>query len=402
MLQKLGSIDTDDFLANYWQKQPMLIRRLYPDIQCPVDANDLAGLALEEEVESRIVYRELDGLPWQLQQGPFTEQVLNNLPAKNWTLLIQGLDHWVPECADLLDDFRFLPNWRIDDLMASFAPEGGSVGPHYDFYDVFLLQMQGRRRWQVGPLCDADSARLTGTPLRILADMPVTEEWVLEPGDCLYLPPQVAHYGEALDRCMTFSIGFRSPRYDELLSSLADTLCDSAANQRHLADGISKQQTNPGEIQRSLIDYLQNRIIDQLTDSEFLAEWFSNFVTGPKNTSIVMPLEETDHVTINDLREALQSTGSQWRWNEGSRYTYVMPATPGAKLVFSVDGESIDFTEADLPWIRLLCAGNRVDSMTLRELTQSKQQLETLVQLVNKGSLLLIKDSGLNQDSGHN
>src|SRR5690606_35991504 len=150
-----GGIDVDHFLKEYWQKKPLLIRNAFPGFESPIDPDDLAGLACEENVESRIVMEQHEGKPWQVQYGPFDEDSFQNLPAKSpRTLLVQGLDYWVPEVSDLLEHFRFIPNWRIDDIMASYAVPGGSVGPHFDYYDVFLLQAQGRRNWKVGPVCN--------------------------------------------------------------------------------------------------------------------------------------------------------------------------------------------------------------------------------------------------------
>ena len=148
----LGEITADEFLAEYWQKKPLLIRNAIPNFIAPIEGDDLAGLSLEEEVESRLVI----GDDWQLEHGPFEESRFETLPDRNWTLLVQGVDLWIPEVADLLKSFDFLPAWRVDDIMVSYAEDGGNVGPHFDYYDVFLLQGSGQRHWQVGKLCSAD------------------------------------------------------------------------------------------------------------------------------------------------------------------------------------------------------------------------------------------------------
>ena len=188
-MDMLGGLTANEFLRDYWQKKPLVIRQAFPGFQCPVSQDELAGLACEEAVESRIVIENDAGKPWQLHNGPFTPDRFSELPEQDWTLLVQGLDHWVPEIADLLDNFRFIPNWRLDDIMASYAPTGGSVGPHYDMYDVFLLQAQGHRRWTFGGHCDHRSPRVEGTPLRILSSWDGEETVTLAPGDMLYLPP---------------------------------------------------------------------------------------------------------------------------------------------------------------------------------------------------------------------
>ncbi len=174
-LQILGGISAREFLRDYWQKKPLLIRQAIPSFESPVSPDELAGLSLEEEVESRMVIEHGDS-PWELRRGPFGEDTYQDLPERNWTLLVQAVDQLVPEVADLIEHFRFLPNWRIDDVMISFAAPGGGVGPHYDNYDVFLLQAQGQRRWRVGQMCDSDSPLLPHADLRILADFQGTAE----------------------------------------------------------------------------------------------------------------------------------------------------------------------------------------------------------------------------------
>ena len=167
-LQLLGGITAREFLRDYWQKKPLLIRQAIPDFESPIDADELAGLALEEEVESRLVI-EHGERPWELRRGPFAEDEFSKLPEREWTLLVQAVDQFVPEVSELLEHFRFLPSWRIDDVMISFAAPGGGVGPHFDNYDVFLLQGHGKRNWKIGQMCDSESPLLPHADLRILA-----------------------------------------------------------------------------------------------------------------------------------------------------------------------------------------------------------------------------------------
>ena len=213
---QLQNFDIDLFLREHWQKKPMLIRNALPDWCNPLDPEDLAGLACEEEIESRLIIRKDES--WKLEHGPFTEKRFGKLGKKPWTLLVQAVDHFVPEVAALIAPFRFVPNWRIDDVMVSYASDQGGVGPHFDQYDVFLVQGLGRRRWQIGPVCDAQTPLLPHDDIRLLASFEATDEWVLEPGDILYVPPGFAHDGVALgDDCMTYTIGFRSPSRNELI-----------------------------------------------------------------------------------------------------------------------------------------------------------------------------------------
>lgn len=216
-----------EFLSRYWQKQPLLMRQAATGLAHP-DPELLAGLTLEEQVESRLVTGSGQG-PWNLQHGPFTEQDFQVLPRENWTLLVQSVDHFLTEVSLLLDHFDFLPGWRLEDIMISYAARGGSVGPHFDRYDVFLVQAHGRRRWQIGPRCDHDTPLQPNDQLRLLAEMPVEEEHVLEPGDVLYLPPGIAHWGIAEDSdCVTWSVGFRAPSPTDVLDRLADSMQETA------------------------------------------------------------------------------------------------------------------------------------------------------------------------------
>jgi 50S ribosomal protein L16 3-hydroxylase len=207
----LARFDIARFLATAWQKQPLLIRNPWAQWDNPLEPDELAGLACEAGVESRLIVRGPDGLT--LEHGPLAEDRFAGLGADPWTLLVQAVDQHAPQVAALIEPFRFVPDWRIDDVMISYATDGAGVGPHYDQYDVFLIQGLGRRRWRVGPRCDAATPRQPHADLALIADFAATDEWVLEPGDILYVPPGFAHDGVALgDDCMTYSIGFRAPR----------------------------------------------------------------------------------------------------------------------------------------------------------------------------------------------
>ena len=196
----LGGCSAREFLDRYWQQRPLLVRGAWPGLRDPVSVSDLFRLAARDDCESRLVLR--SGRRWELEHGPFRRARLRGLPARRWTLLVQGLNHLVPAAERLLHAFRFLPYTRLDDVMASYAADGGGVGPHFDSYDVFLLQGRGRRRWRVSRQRDLELD--PRAPLRILCDFRAEHEWMLEPGDILYLPPGVAHEGTALGPSLTY------------------------------------------------------------------------------------------------------------------------------------------------------------------------------------------------------
>ncbi|MED5389046.1 MAG: cupin domain-containing protein [Pseudomonadota bacterium] len=228
-------MSAQDFLRDHWQKKPLFMPAAATGLDYP-DADTLAGLALEDGVEARIIQGAGQG-PWQLQQGPLEESVFSELGEKNWTLLVQSVDHFLTDTSLLLDSFAFLPSWRQEDIMMSYATEGGSVGPHFDRYDVFLIQAAGSRHWQIGDVCDEQTPRQPHPDLKLLADMAVQEAFVARPGDVLYLPPGVAHHGVAEDSdCITWSVGFRAPDYQMLMAEIAGEC---------LADADSELFTDP-------------------------------------------------------------------------------------------------------------------------------------------------------------
>lgn len=380
-MDMLGGLSPSEFLRDYWQKKPLVIRQAFPGFQCPVDANELAGLACEEAVESRIVIENDHGNPWQLHNGPFSEERFSELPEQDWTLLVQGLDHWVPEVADLLEHFRFVPNWRLDDIMASYAPKGGSVGPHYDQYDVFLLQAQGHRRWAFGGHCDESSPRVEGTPLRILSDWKGDEIVTLEPGDMLYLPPGIGHHGVAEDDCITLSVGFRAPTIDDVLTGFTDFLCSQSDAASHLNDPDLQVQDNPGAIAPDVIERLHSILMDKLSDKRQLSLWFGQYATAPKSLEIVVPADEP--ASEDEFADAVRS-GAQLRWNEGSRFAYHENENEAALFA---DGEQFLLKGDARPLAPVLCAGARIDMSALALFTGDPALLGLLTNLYNQGSV---------------
>ena len=290
----LGEISCEDFLAKYWQKKPLLIRQAIKDFHPPIDADQLAGLSLEEEVESRLVI----GNSYKVEQGPFSEQRYTELGDHNWTLLVQAVNLWLPEVAELLDYFNFLPAWRIDDIMVSFAADGGSVGPHYDNYDVFLLQGEGRRKWSVGNSCDADSPLIEHSDLRILENYNFDHEWVLEPGDMLYLPPKLAHHGIAVGPCTTFSIGFRAPSAAEVLDDLATELISQNKLTGYLIDPPLEPEMAKQPIPSAYVEQVRALLSQALNDDETLMHWLAQYMTRPKYPHLTDITGETREATI--------------------------------------------------------------------------------------------------------
>ena len=375
---RFNDFDIDAFLSEYWQKQPVLIKNPWGAWTNPLEPDELAGLACEAEVESRLITQA--GATWNVEDGPLPEARFGRLGANGWTLLVQAVDHYVPAVAALIEPFRFIPNWRIDDVMVSLAADGGGVGPHFDQYDVFLIQGLGKRRWQVGALCDADTELLPHDDLRLLAHFEATGEWVLEPGDILYVPPGVAHNGVAVgDDCMTYSIGFRAPSRAELIADFADDLTADMAGDDRYGDPGLKRQTNPGEISAEAISGLHAMITEKLGDPHAFARWFGGYNSTPKYPDIDWK-PETPVETLQ-LR-AMIANGEPLNRNPASRFSFIRQEA-GEVLLF-VDGGCFECTAETAAFAEALCAQDRI-TVDL-QLTKSEPAMTLLAQLINQGS----------------
>ncbi len=333
----------DNFLAEYWQRKPLLIRQALPNFSSPLEADELAGLALEEDIESRLIIERATSPYWTLQCGPFTDADFQKLPPSHWTLLVQAVDQWIPDVNDLRRHFDFLPQWRIDDIMLSYASDQGSVGPHFDQYDVFLLQGQGQRRWRLGQYCDTDTPLLKGPELRIVENFKQSEEWLLEPGDMLYLPPGLAHWGVAEGECMTYSIGFRAPSATELLSDLATELLSQNAvtNALIYRDPPLTSTMAKGTIDEQFIDEVRNLLLRQLDDKAQLAKWFARFMTTRKYPDLALDVDpdsdaDETHPPFNTF-----DSSAVLSHHPASRFA----ALAGDPAMLAVDGELYPCTQ---------------------------------------------------------
>lgn len=274
----LGNLSVNEFLRDYWQKKPLLIRKAIPTFDGLLDPQQLIELACQEDVQARLVTQQRG--KFGLQQSPFAAEDFDDLGKSKWTVLVQGVNHHLPEAAALLKHFDFIPHARLDDLMVSYAPKGGGVGPHFDSYDVFLLQGLGHRRWQIST--QADRTLIEGAPLRILSDFKVEQEWVLEAGDMLYLPPHCAHNGIAEDDCMTYSIGFRTPAYQELAEQFLVYLQDRIEVNGMYADPDLKTQKHPSEISAAMLRQVGQAIGQVRWDKEDIANFLGCYLSEPK------------------------------------------------------------------------------------------------------------------------
>ncbi|MBN8832021.1 MAG: cupin domain-containing protein [Sphingomonadales bacterium] len=376
---QLADFDVDLFLRDYWQKRPLLIRNPWKAWRNPLEPDELAGLACEEGVESRLITRAGDRLT--MESGPLPESRFAELGSGPWTLLVQAVDHHVPEVAALIEPFRFVPDWRIDDVMVSYATDGGGVGPHFDQYDVFLVQGLGKRRWRVGPRCDADTPLLPHEDLRLIADFEATGDWILEPGDILYVPPCFAHDGVAVsDDCMTYSVGFRAPSRAELIEGWSEHQADALAEDDRYADPDLTPQGNPGEITAASIDRLHAMVLEALSDRDGFARWFGLHASQPKYAEADWrPEEPIGEETVR----ALLAEGAPLCRNPASRFSFIRQAE-GAVLLF-VDGHCFDCMGDAASLAEGLCADSTL--VVEPDLASSAPVVALIAALIDQGSL---------------
>ncbi|MBI2785014.1 MAG: cupin domain-containing protein [Legionella longbeachae] len=322
----LQHITLKTFLNEYWQKKPLIIRQALPDFVNPLSPDELAGLSLDEDVESRLVFETPNEKPfWHLKRGPFIESDFSTLPETHWTLLVQGVDRLIPDVYTLLNHFDFIPQWRIDDVMVSYAVLNGSVGPHYDNYDVFLYQAKGRREWSLTTKsCHSDNY-IKNLELRIMNQFVVEERFVLEEGDMLYLPPHIGHYGISLsDECMTYSFGYRSYQGQELLDSLADYLSEKEVFKNLYQDPNWTHLQNSSEIPRAAWQSAQQLLQQIINNEKIMKSWFGCFATRldqQEEIQLPMPLEEDEAVDLACFIKKINNGCSLIR-NSSCRFAY--------------------------------------------------------------------------------
>ncbi|MGE5465914.1 MAG: JmjC domain-containing protein [Ignavibacteria bacterium] len=272
-----GGMPVEQFLSEYWQKKPLLVRNAIPGFKGLLSRDECLDLSCDEDAESRFVSQA--GGRWTIEHGPFTRERFRRAK-KPWTTLVQGLNLLLPEADRLMREFSFIPYARLDDLMVSYATDGGGVGPHFDSYDVFLLQGMGRRRWRIGN--QKDQRLVEGLPLRILQDFRPKHDWICEPGDLLYLPPEWAHDGIAIGECMTYSVGFRAAPAQELGEQFLMFLAERVELAGRYADPGLRLQRHPAEISAETVDQV-GRILSRIKwDDGAVKEFLGRMLTEPK------------------------------------------------------------------------------------------------------------------------
>ena len=378
-LKPLGNLTPEEFLNEYWQKKPLVIRQAFPDFQTPITAEELAGLSFEEEVNARIVIEKDGDHPWQPIFGPMDDETFSNLPESHWTLVINDLEKIVPEFAWLPDMFRFIPDWRLDDLMCSYAADQGSVGPHFDLYDVFIIQGKGKRRWQISTAEVTEDNQAEGTPLRIHKTFEAEQEWILEPGDMIYIPPNVTHHGVSLGESISFSVGYRAVSHADLLNDFIAHITQNLSPKLTYQDADLKTQVHSSEITYDAINRVKNIFIEYLTpEHKEIDRWFGKYMSDPKTEHT-----DTPELSIESLDELIDeiNNGAILNRHPASRFAFINSGNQSSLFVDGSDyNVSTNFAEK-------LCE-NRVITSNLLE-SASSGEANILITLYNSGSIYL-------------
>lgn len=375
-LPLLGGLSPLQFMKKHWQKKPLLVRQAIPNFKPLLDRAELFDLAASEDAQTRMVIQSPGSSPgWRFKHGPFQRRALPPLKQPGWTMLVQGVDLHHDAVHALMNQFRFVPDARLDDLMISYATDQGGVGPHYDSYDVFLLQAQGCRRWRIGR--QKDLSLQPDVPLKILANFEPEEEYLLEPGDMLYLPPRYAHDGIAEGECMTYSVGFRIPNRAEVARELLQRLADDAEETAGLSlyrdpDQVAVGQ--PAEIPSAMLAFAQDALRDAFKDSQAFARGLGEYLTEPKPNVWFDGVESTD-----EMAQALKFRGC--RLDRRTRMMF------DANHIF-INGESLKASGCDAALMQILANERLLSAKEVGKL--SAQAFELLVSWVEAGWLVLV------------
>ena len=379
-LAVLGGITAEQFLTEYWQKKPLLVRNALPEIKNLLEPTDVMELALDENINARLIkQKDKDPNHWSVKSSPLMKADFQKMP-KLWTLLIQAVDHYSFDLAELWKKFLFIPQWRRDDIMVSYAPKGGSVGKHFDFYDVFLVQGHGHRRWQLGQMCDADSEIVAGQPLKLLPEIQIHFDEILAPGDLLYVPPGLAHYGVAEDDCLTYSFGFRMPNVAEMMDRVSDKFAVDQLLKNPLTDILREKVTSVGQISQTELEYLKTKLLAQLQNPTVLEDALMSLMSESKYPENI---PEAEAIGSGDLEQALDQ-GYSLMLEPASRLLYTEVES---KLLFWANGEGICISDDFAPLLKQLADGNLI---LLDEKLARPEMLEDIVNLLNESILMLL------------
>lgn len=383
-----ANFDRQGFLEHYWQQRPCLISNANTHLADWLSADELAGLACEPDMESRLILTETNTQPWQVKNGPFSETDFLSLGEQPFNLLVQAVDHCIPTLRKIWAEFDFLPHWRIDDVMVNASSDGASVGAHFDYYDVFLIQGSGQKRWFTGGHCDSQTALDTASGLKLLKQFEARHEWLLNPGDILYVPAGIAHHGVAVGDSITYSLGFRAPSHADMIMGVAEQIAEQLSDEKRYRDFAPALPVHPAEIPENAITSLQTVLSALANNPQAIRQWFGQNMTSPRDEI----LDETDEDGLDRIEAALYGTSPDtqrlklWR-RPGARFAY---AIEGDNLFLFADGNTLQMDGVHLPLVQSLCDSDWAEpvaddwieasrhNLKLKQITRSLCQIGTL------------------------
>lgn len=372
-----GDLSNEEFLAEYWQKKPLLVRGAWPDFETPLTPDAFMDLSEREDAFSRLIVEKPDEKNWEVSEGPFTRDLFDSMPQTHWTLLIQEVDRLVSDVRDMLGLVSFLPKWRLDDVMISYAANGGGVGAHIDNYDVFLLQGYGERRWQINTTPVVEENLVEDIDISILSDFVPDRDWVVQPGDLVYLPPRVAHFGVALGPCMTYSIGCRAPSKQEILSAiLENVLIETDPDERYLDPDLAVSK-EPGRLGANSVAWVRSLINDISKSEDAMTELVGSIISQPRR------FVDEDALPEDSLKQALLS-GSRARGASASQLLYETSSSD--KLWLFASGEAIQLDPIFLPLVKKLVEGPGLNS---DDIAEDAEFAELMDELYAQGTLVV-------------
>lgn len=380
---ELHNFDVEEFLAEYWQKKPLLIRQAFPGFQTVLSPEELAGLACEEGVHSRLVIEKDAQQPWQLTYGPFKEEDFTSLPQTHYSLLVSECEKWIPELQDLVECFNFIPKWRIDDLMISYAPDQGSVGPHIDEYDVFLIQANGKRTWSIETEIKHNPELVGGVDLALMKEFNADQEWLMEPGDMLYLPPKIPHHGVAVgDGCMNYSVGFRAPAVSDIMDSFLMEASDKGLTDERYYDVPLKPGRDAAQIYTVDIENFKSMIYQMLDKS------------GPIWADVVGKLvsdstlsEDVETIQCDSFEQVAQQL---WQKHPDSKIFYYRDDSQ-LRIYFNGEVKTIEISDINLDFCKTLCNQYLITISDYYDVLPQDAR-ELMMQLIDSRALIPVLD----------
>lgn len=364
-------ITPEIFLRDYWQKKPLLIRGGLPEIVGQLEPDDILELAQTEEVVARLIKQHSED-NWELFTSPLSDEDFKNMPEK-WSVLVQNLEQWSPQLGNLWNKFGFIPQWQRDDIMVSFAPQGGSVGKHYDEYDVFLVQAYGHRRWQLGKWCEPTTEFKPNQPIRIFDDMgELILDEVMAPGDVLYVPSRLSHYGVAQDDCLTVSFGLRYPSTSELIDNLERNLChpNLDVSELNIPFRLTPEVQNTGKLDTATVQELKHQFLQQLSQSKQFDQLFQHALATTVSQRRYELLDVGEFTDLDDVAEIFKLGG---KLQQDNNCKLVYTENP---LRIYANGEWLDeLNHAEAEILKKLADGENVDYAFLTELIEKDGEL---------------------------